>query len=362
VSGPTIAATRDERGAYARSLENEITGLVKDVSREMNRQYWGCGYGVLARWRTTGSGTSYTIQKKYTSNSAGGNGFGSTFGAKYLSENASAVPVVLGAYSSGFGPTVDATDIVVSAITEGTEYDTITVTDPSVTEAAGTFYVRPGSLRSETDATAAGYGRLECMGLRGIVTDQDLDEIAYFDGTNTGAKVNDPFQGLAVATYPWWKASVFAHPTARYAGQRNLDLIEMQRIFDKIEQKAGKNYGPDMILTTAALRREYLELCQADRRSVNEMKLDKGFTALEFNGIPLTTDDDAIDGEMYFLTMKDLKIYTMSDWEWMQKDGAILARVDGYDAYGATLFRYAEMGATRRNSHGVYCDLAYTAT
>jgi hypothetical protein len=133
----------------------------------------------------------------------------------------------------------------------------------------------------------------------------------------------------------------------------------MQMSFDFVEIKAGKDYGPDLILTSHALRREYYDLCIADRRAVNTMTLDGGWKALEFNGIPLTVDQDAIDGEMYFITTKDLSIYRMSDYEWMTKDGSVLHRVADYDAYEAVLFRYAELGCTRRNSHAVLADLAY---
>ena len=81
-------------------------------------------------------------------------------------------------------------------------------------------------------------------------------------------------------------------------------------------------------------------------------------------GEPLVIDclrgtPDAIDGEIYFLTLKDLHMYRMSDYQWMDKDGAVLARISGYDAYEAVLFRYAELGCKRRNSHGVLCDLNY---
>ena len=58
-------------------------------------------------------------------------------------------------------------------------------------------------------------------------------------------------------------------------------------------------------------------------------------------------------------TSKDLQLYRMSDYEWMQKDGAILSRISGKDAYEAVLFRYAEVGIKRRNSQGVLCDLDY---
>ena len=361
-SGPTIAATRDEKGSYARVIDNEITGVVKDLQKEVNRQYWGCGYGVIGRWRSTGSGTSYTLQKKYRANSVGGDAFGSTFGAKYLEENNGGVPVVLGSYSSGWPITVDATDIDVSAIAESADYDTITCTDPSVTEAAGTYYIRPATSQTD-DAGAAGVARFEMMGLRGMITDENPDDICITDGvggSGAGLKTSDPLQGLDVDTYSWWKSNVDTHSAGRYLGQRSLSLNLMQKMFDKVETKAGKDYGPDMILTTKSIRREYLDLMQADRRNVNTMTLDGGWTALEFNGIPLTVDDDAIDGEMYFLTTKDIQKYRMSDYDWMDKDGSILARISGYDAYEAILFLYQELGCSRRNSHGVICDLSYT--
>lgn len=365
-SGPTIAATRDEKGSYARVIDTEITGIVRDLQKEVNRQLWGCGVGILARWRSTGSGTSYTLPKLYRGNDAStsGDGFGTTFGGKYLVENGHAVPVVMTAASSVMTVmTVDATDIAVTAVAETTtSYDTITCTDPSVTEATGTFYVRLASMITANASSTAGAWRLEMMGLRGIVTNTNLDDIYCYDaGTNDAFTVEDTLQGLDTDSYAWWKAQVLTHSSGRYAGQRALTLDLMQQMFDKVESAAGKDYGPNVILTTKAIRREYLKLMQADRRNVNTMTLDGGWKALDYNGIPLMVDDDAIDGEMYFLTTKDLNIYRMSDYEWMQKDGAVLNRITGYDAYEAVLYRYAELGVVRRNSQGVICDLSYTA-
>lgn len=374
-SGPTITATRDAQGAYARVVDAEITGIVKDLKQEVNRQMWGCGYGILGRWRS-GTGISITLHKKYLASLSGGsNGtacFGSTFGAKYFEENSGGTPVVL-TYSSGItAATVDETDIAVSAIDDSNaNYDTITCTDASVTEANGTFYVRLGNGTSVTSGGKESF-RHEMMGIRGVVTNTDLDDIAMVgddsgDGSGTarssfkGSTESDPLQGLAVGTYTWWKANVDAHSSGRYAGQRALTLKLMQKMFDKVEKKAGKDYGPDLILTTRAIRREFLDLVSADRRYVNTMTLDGGWKALDYNGVGLTVDDDAIDGEMYFLTLKDFQIYRMSDYDWMSKDGAILSRIIGYDAYEAVLFRYAELGCKRRNAQGVICDLSYEA-
>lgn len=359
-TGPTIAATRDDRGSYARVVDTEIRGMVTDRMKEDNRMLWGCGYGILGRWRTTGSATSYTLEKTYRGGTTAAC-FGSTFGAKYLAENNAAVPVVLTTSSATtLTFTVDATDIAVSAIAESSTYDTVTCTDPSVTEANGTFYVRPVNLGTQT--TSGGH-RYEMMGVRGIVTDTNLDDIALYCSTtcySAGTTNTDNLQTLDIGTYTWWKANVDSHGSGRYQGQRPLTFELMQKVFDKVETKAGKDYGPDMILTTQAIRREYLKLCEAQRRMVNTMQLDGGFTAIDYNGVPFTIDDDAIDGEVYFLTLKDLSIYQMSDYDWMSKDGAVLSRVSGYDAYEAILFRYAELGAKRRNSQGVLTDVSYT--
>jgi len=359
-SGPTIAATRSEKGAYARVVDTEISGIVDDVQKEVNRQLWGCGYGVLARW-LTGAGASVTVQKQYRGNAVGGDGFGSTFGQRYLEEISSGVWNIPDSASSTIAAmTVGTTDIAPHTFVEGTISDAFTATDTS-TPIGGTYIVRLGSSRTTSSATAAAYARLEMMGIRGIVTDTDLDEIAVFNASAAGfATPNDPFQGLSVSANAWWKANVDAHASGRYAGQRALNLTLMQKMFDKVEKKAGKEYGPDLILTAAPIRREYIELMQSTKTIVNDMKIEGGWKGISYNGVMFYVDNvDAIDGEMYFLTTKDLQIYRMSDYDWMSKDGAVLSRITGYDAYEAVLFRYAEFGCNRRNSQGVIADLSY---
>jgi hypothetical protein len=367
ISGPTIAATRDSKGAYARAVETEVSGGVNDLQREINRQLWGIGYGILARWRT-GTSTSMTLQRLYRGNSAGGDGFGSAFGAKYVDESQDGTAALVVSIPTSIGSsgiiTVSTSDLIVTAVVETANlgYDTITLTDPSLSEAAGTYWVRPGnSITTTISGTGSdgSYGRDEMMGLRGIITDQNIDDIAVFDGSSTGLYGTDGLQGLAVGSYNWWKANVKTATGTRYEAQSALTLIRMQTMFDLVEKKAGVGYGPDMILTTRAIRREYLELVSADRRRVNTMELDGGWKGLDYNDIPLMVDNDAIDGEMYFITSKDLQIYRMADYDWMTKDGSILHLITDYDAYEAVLFRYAELGCSRRNSHGVLCDIAY---
>jgi len=379
-SGPTIAATRDERGAYAKVVQTEIEGIVEDLMKDINRQLWGCGYGIISRWRSSDT-DPYTVQKKYCNNSVLPDGFGSTFGSKYIDEWAhvavtgitpqAGYAMVINSFTSGLTTsTVDTTCLLfplTGAITLHSSGDYVTLgtthTDPGLTEAVGSYIIRLGNGVTITSGSAAGAGRLEMMGLRGIVTDTNIDDIAFNDGTDQGfataGPTEDTLQGLTVDTYAWFKAQVLTASGGRYSSQRQLTPKLMQQMFDKVELKAGKDYGPDMIITTHAIRREYLEYMEARRRDVNTMELDGGWTAIDYNGVPLMVDPDAIDGEMYFLTLKDLQLYRMSDYDFMDRDGAILSRITGYDAYEAVLYRYAELGVNNRQTHGVICDLAY---
>jgi len=361
VTGPGIAATRNAKGAYGKTLDTEVRGIANDLAKEVNRMDWGCGYGTLARWQS-GATTTIVLQKKYRGAAAGGDGFGSAFGGKYLDKRTDCVAVVAASLSASGSYTVDSTALTVSALTKGTAgTDTVTITNAAVSEAAGTFYVRGNATQQSLGTYAsAGAHRKESMGIRGLVTDTDLDEIALTDGTNTGGQTNDPLQGLAVGTYSWFKSIVDSHSSGRYAGQRALSLTLMQTMFDMVEEQAGKDFGPSLMLTTRALRREYLELVRANKTFVNTMTLDGGWKALDYNGVPFTVDNDAIDGEIYFLTLQDIQMYRMSDYDWMQKDGAVLSRISGYDIYEAVLFRYHEMGIKNRATQGVITDLAYT--
>jgi len=354
-SGPTLRATKDEKGAYIRVMDSEIRGIVDDYKKEVNRQYFGTGYGIIGRWRGGTSGTSYTIQKKYTGNSAGGDNWGSTFGAKYMIERGDVSAVDL---TSTTTYVVDASNLAVTAVTKGATYDTITCTDPSSSETTGSFYIRPEGLGAHA---ASGAHRVEMMGLGGIIGDDDLDNIACGATYGVGlSSYNDPLQGLDIATYPWFVAVTDFHASGRFAGQRALDLNLMQTMFDMVEERAGKDYGPSLLMTTRAVRREYIELCKADGMKIITMELDGGWTAVDYNGVPMVVDNDALDGEIQFITMKDLQLYRMSDYSWMDQDGAVLSRVTGYDAYEATFYRYAELGCKNRRTQGVLGSLSYT--
>ena len=368
VSGPTIAATRDSRGAYAKALDYEMKGLVKDMSKDINRQLWGCGQGILARWQATTDSNTYVLQKSYLP-SAGGAGFGSTFGSKYLMPEGAtgmeAVPVV---YTANSAITVDTTSIAPSAVTINSTNDTITATDPEVSEAAGTVWVKGNSSRAvltsgDSDTETA---PKEMMGIWGIVNNVSPCRAFSTGGITaaaSGLTGQNGLQGLSESSYSFWQANVLTHASGRYGGQRALTTDLMQEAVDYTEEQLSDDMGgamsPSIILTTRAIRRKYVDLLVADKRFVDWKVMDGGYKVVEFNGIPIVVDNDAHGGEMYFLYEPALQIYQMSDLEWMERDGSVLNRVAGYDAYEGTLFWYAELGASRRNVQTVLCDIDY---
>jgi hypothetical protein len=361
VSGPTIKATRTEKGAFAKAIDYEMKGLIKDVSKDLNRQLWGSGYGILGRW-SSGASTSQVIQKAYLP-AAGGAGFGSTFGSKYLMpEGATGMEAVIVVYTTGASIVVDATPLAPSAVTIGTLTDTVTVTDPVVTEAVGTVYIKGNATRAVLSGTSD-VTRNEMMGLYGIVNDLDPDSCFTVGGVGTtGFTTAGTLQSLAVSN-TWWKGQVFASSGGRYTSQRALTTELMQEAVDGVEAQladdAGGALSPTIILTTRAIRRKYAEILKADKRFIDWKVMDGGFKVLEFNGIPMAVDNDAIDGEMYFVYEPSLAIYQMSDLEWMEEDGNVLTKIANYDAYEAILFAYWELGCSRRNVNAVLVDLSY---
>jgi hypothetical protein len=66
-------------------------------------------------------------------------------------------------------------------------------------------------------------------------------------------------------------------------------------------------------------------------------------------------------GVAYGLTTRRFQTYEMSDWEFMQEDGAILNRVPNTDAYEGTLFKYHEMATNGRNAHAKISGITLTS-
>jgi hypothetical protein len=297
ITGPTIKAAKTDAGAFVRAIDSEMKGAAKDFKRQLNRMFWGDGSGVLSVCGVTDNATTVVVAS-----------------TKYIRA----------------GMKVDIlTTADGSAITNGTGVTVLTV--PSST----TFTVSAAVTTAATHSVyISGSRGIEVMGLSGICS-----------ATKT-------IQGLAPGTYSWWKANILGNSGTG----RSITEVLMQQAMDTTET-AGDG-SAKAILTSFGVRRAYQNLLTTNRQYMNTMDLKGGKKALDYNGLPLIADKDAPTGKVFFLDTDFLKIYQLSDIDWMSEDGAILSRVAGKDAYGATLYRYLELGCHSRNAQTVLEDIS----
>lgn len=301
ITGPTIKAARNNEGAFIRAIDSEMRGAERDLRSSMNRQVFGDGSGSLTACGVTSNSTTVVVSS--------------------TAKLRVGMPIDVLVTADGTTGT-GAVGRTVSSITSATQF---VISGAAIT----------------TDATysvyIAGSRNLEMMGLSGIVSASD--------------PASGSLQGLAVATYSYWKAQSLSNSGTNRAISETL----MQTAEDYVEQNSDGQVTS--IYTSYGVRRAYQALLTANKIFQNPMELKGGYKALEFNGKPLIADKDCQANRLYFVDESKLSLYRLSDMDWMQEDGAILSRVSGYDAYEAVLYVYHELGCKARNAHCLLSDI-----
>jgi len=315
VTGPVIEASKNDKGAMVRALESEIKGITEDMKKEVNYQFFNDGSAVRALVNGD-PGTEVTLTLDAP-------------GTRWLQE----------------GMLIDFLDPAAGTTrtpTSGTHIESISSSTAAKTNVANVsgvadndWVIRKGARAGATNALTDSY---EMMGLKGIVD----------DGTYVTTLEN-----LSRTTYPHWNCSISS--TDSNGGtlrDMTLDLIQAQ--ITAVEANGGKT---NLIISDHAMRDAYAALVVADKRFVNTMDLDGGFKGLEYNGIAWVADGDCPPNTVFFLDTDHLQIMQMSDWSWMDRDGAVLNRVADADAYEAVLYWYADLTTDRPRAHAFLRDV-----
>lgn len=292
IRGKTIRATKTDKGAFLRAVQSETQGMVKDLASDINRQFFGDATGVLAT--VAANATSATITVDNT---------------QYIEEG-----MILDIGGD--------TGVIVQSVDSETQF---TLTDSITVVAAEVIRI-------------TGVGATDELNGLDLITD------------NTGA-----LEGIDPSTgYAGWKGEKFGND----ASPVPLDEDDMQQVQDEIERNGG---DCDLLITSYAGRRQYVKLLTDIKRFTNPgvTALKGGFKAIDFNDKPLVVDrhcqESSTTTRMYFLSRKSLGIYRMADFDWMQEDGAILARQVGSGAtesYEATLVCDMEFATDARRHNG----------
>lgn len=321
-TGPTVAASRNSEGAFARVVDTEVRGIGRDLKNEANRMAFGDGSGRLAAI-TAIAGNIYTV------NNPGG--FANPGpGVQYFR-----VGMVVGVYDE-VGNTLRGSSNI-TAVNVATNQ--ITLQNAIGGAAPGEFFYRVSedSLGVPAPGLPAGSDARfnEPIGLAAMVDDADIPDVG---GGTRG------YLGIPVATEPVWSAPVIGNGGIPFP----LDLDVLQQGEHAADQSGDGKVT--IYLVSYGLQRAYLNLLQTDKRYVNTMRLDGGFTALEYNGKPLVPDKDMTWGRIYGLSEDSIKIYQHSPIFWVDDDGHILHRLDDRHSFQATLCWIWQIANEARNS------------
>lgn len=312
VTGPVIRAMKSDSGSFVRAIESEVSGVVMDLKRDVNRQIFNDSNGAIAQCASESS-------KVYTLTTP-------TATQLRQLEVGSIVDV---------GTTTAPTEQVSAGTVQSVDTANGTVTldkDPSGTVDSGDFIFRSGAKNTSAGSTH------ELIGLQAIVN-------------NSGTLYNiDP----TVVTL--WKSTVNGNSGTNRAATDNL----FETVIDDIGLESGTS--PNFIVTTVGVRRNYASQLKAQKRFTDTTTLKGGFSALTVDAgnvsLPLATDRDCPNNKAFLLNTAHVMQHASSDWEFMDEDGSVLSRVSGEDAYEAVLFKYHELTTDRRNVHGRIDDLS----
>lgn len=312
VSGKAIAATRSNKGAFLRALESEMKYVMTDTKRGLNRQLNGDGTGALAYWVGADNATPAPVD----------DGFGN--GTTHLPVGAVTCDLIDGTDNS----TKNGDSIVVTRGAVSTASTSAAFTGTVADSADGDYLVLEDTLGTEM------------TGIQAIIND-----------TNP-TLLSGGLHGLAVATYPDWKAIVLGSDSA----PQDLSFPLIQQLISRIVSESAIDESDlKMFHCHPAVRDTYVKLCQDERVFYNVMKLDGGWEAVTYNGKPLVADVQCRRNALFAITPSSLAMMQMAPLDFMDKDGSVFYRISGgdVDAYGATAFVYQEVGCKARNQNGV---------
>jgi len=314
ITGQAIASTQGRTAAFRDALETAIRDARDGMTLDLQRQVWGDGTGVLGRVTAASTGTTITVSDPY----------GLTYIQADLdnSERTRLFRRNMNIFIAGSNTYARVTGVNANG--------TITVNAPTT--------VAVGNLIYRGDATGRTSVNNEITGITGLVR-------------STGTYLSIPREGN-----PEWQSNIFQVGSGAGGAITESGMRIALDQADIIGQGA-----PELIVTNHKTRRRFEALLQQQRRFVNPMKLEGGFSALEYDGLPMMVDKDAPPQRMWFLRPSDMHWMMMHDVDWMDRDGEVLSRVDDKDAYKAVLFTYRELITTRPAAQSVIFDITSAA-
>lgn len=319
LSGPAIRSTQSDRGSFTRAIQSETQGITRDLRNDINRQLYADGSGMIVTLAAAASGNTGTVQT--------------------------------------------ATPTMMRQLQVGMRIDIGTSANPTATATNRTI--------TSTNATA---GTFVFDGAAVAIT--AADRVTRFASGGVGAAQKE-ITGLAAqvaSSGSLWNIDPVSVPNwVSYVDDPGgAGRAVSEDMFIKAQQEVGINSAEEINLwiTDAGSHRNVAKLLTSLKRFPTTTELRGGYSALDMSSVSQADDGsttvvmryekDCQSGVAWGLCTRRIQFYRMSDWEFMEEDGAVLSRVPNTDAYEGTLFLYAEMATDARNAHAKIGSLTYT--
>jgi hypothetical protein len=304
-TGPTLAATRRDKGAYKRIVARLTDDRMKSIRLYKNRVLHSNGDGVLAKV-SAASGTSITATDAF------------------------------GVANAGPGTRFIRSDEYYAILTPGgTVRGRFTATDVNKTTNVITVDVLPGG-------TIAG----------------DLIVLATEDDTSFG---REPKGALALFDSANGTLLGIDNTNAKQKAWRGLNLnaaggitdMILMRAHAMVQAESGMEVGRANYfqMTTPGIYLKFGESLLNLKRFNDTYELKGGFSTVDVNGMPLFIDHDHPLGMFTIVCKEDIALVDLEALGYVDLDGSMYARITDADAFEVTIKEYWSFIATRRNTH-----------
>jgi hypothetical protein len=306
-----IEASKTNEGAFISAVEVESKGVAVDMRKDMNRQAFGLGNGVLAKALKTSKATGLKVQNEIE--------------MQYLQ----------------VGDVIDVLVESTGATTNGVVGAEIVERKVSSSEVVISKELA-AELGAETYAIyISGNRNQEMDGLRNITENE-----------RTLHSVNSATAGNA-----FWKGNVIK------AGESvSKTAVAGESLFEQLADNVGAqgNGDVEIFLTTRGIRRRLSDSYQSQKRfnDADAVDIHGGYSAIMVNEIPVVADDDAPKGYAFGFNKSALKWFEQTKPGWLEREngGIFHLKTAGTGTYAAiwqAWFRwYAALGSVAPNRTG----------
>ena len=339
VTGPSMAKTKSDAGSFLQVLKGELDGVRADLTKDLARQIYGTGDGVIGTGALSGTGTTITLTdweplKK---------------GQFYVGQVLSGAVLSTGVQAAGT-LTITAVTLNAAANSTLTVGKTGTIIDATYAYSLSGSVTAAQALNRFNNTPRSN----EIDGLTRVVNTASITGASEASGTfGSLAKSGSLGKIDSFASTYWDNQKTFG------ATPGTAEALTIMRVQQAINLGRQKGAMPSAIITSLGVQREFYRLLQANQQFVapGDTNYASGFSTLTYNGMPVIADLDAPYGKMYILDESTIKVFSDQDWHFLDGDGQTLRQVAGYDAYEAVMVRYMNMGATNRNRNVVINDI-----